>query len=345
MKRTWEQIILILLAALLCILPALTAAEEDYIVEEDGSKWYSDGRIEWADGTVSQRVDHDSGQQQDEDTSSSSGETAASQDGSPMIIDTGEEDPLAGIQVNEDGSITVESGQGGIDIEIEPTRAPLTEEEFAQRLEHAADLNGRETLTVYTDPKTGNRYAVEVRYMGIGRSMVVLNGKNTLVDTVNLQWATEAPEDKVLAVINTPGDGQAKMHAGKGAKTTVIGKCRLDKVVRVISTGKQWTLIDYEGMRGYVRTSSLEFFTNDHVEFDHAVLSFRGKTSGKNTINVRSRDETHRYLDSEHPFPVGTPITVFDIIDEWAEVDIGGWHCMINSAHLTLEEELISASN
>ena len=40
------------------------------------------------------------------------------------------------------------------------------------------------------------------------------------------------------------------------------------------------------------------------------------------------------------PVPgTGAPITVFDIIDEWAEVDICGWHGMILSKYVTVVEE------
>jgi len=337
------RLVSMLLAALLGLLPALCAGAESYVVEEDGSKWYADGHIEWADGSVTNSVNHDSGQTHTEDGASSSSASKQNADGS-ITVDTGEADPMAGIQRNADGSITVDSGVGGVDIEVEPTRAPLTAEEFAARVERAEMLNGRETLTVYTDPASGSRYVVEVRYMGIGRSLVVLEGEERLVNTVDLQWATDAPADKVLAVIDTPNNGHASLHAGKGRKTTVLTQCRLDKVVRVISTGKNWTMIDYEGMRGYVQTSSLEFFANDHVEFDAGLTSLKGKIKGKGTINVRSRDDTHRYLDPDSPYLVGTPITVFDIIDEWAEVDICGWHCLINSDYLTLENELVTAT-
>ena len=110
------------LAVLLCLPPCMAGAE-DYVLEEDGSKWYADGRVEWADGSVTQSVDHDRGEKQAEDSgSTSSGRNA---DGS-ITVDTGEADPMAGIEKNADGSITVESGEGGVDIEVEPTRAPLT---------------------------------------------------------------------------------------------------------------------------------------------------------------------------------------------------------------------------
>ena len=108
-----------LLAA--CLFLCACAFAESYTVEEDGSKWYDDGRIEWPDGTVTQQVDHDAGQTYDDDDSGSA--TVQNEDGSVTIV-TGEDDPMAGAKKNEDGSIEIESGTGGVDIDDSPTRAP-----------------------------------------------------------------------------------------------------------------------------------------------------------------------------------------------------------------------------
>ena len=132
------------------------------------------------------------------------------------IEDTsGIEDTLSGIQKNEDGSITIESGQGGVDIEVEPTRAPLTAEEWEALLARADARNGNYTPTFYRDPATGSVIEVQVVYMGIGRSMIMVNGQEKLVNTVELHWETEAPEDKVLAVINAPDEAQYQDYHGE----------------------------------------------------------------------------------------------------------------------------------
>lgn len=257
-------------------------------------------------------------------------------DGSITIVTT-ESDPV----VNPDGSITVESGQ--IIIETpETTRAPLEGDEWAQVLASVAARNGAETPTVYIDPVTGVTTPVEVVYMGIGRSMIVLNGKETLVNTVNLKWETEAPEDQVLAVVYAPRNGYAWLRKKPNNKITnpKIEKVRTDSVVRVISTGKNYTLVDYNGIRAYIQTSALEFSCNDHVEFDAGLVSVKGKVSGNDGVHVRSRDKGCRDLGE---YRLGTPITVFDIVDEWAEVDICGWHCRILSKFVTLEKETASA--
>ena len=149
-----------LLAA--CLFLCVCAFAESYTVEEDGSKWYDDGRIEWPDGTVTQQVDHDAGQTYDDDDSGSA--TVQNDDGSVTIV-TGEDDPMAGAKKNEDGSIEIESGTGGVDIEDSPTRAPLEGAEWEAALAGVSARNGSYTPTVWVDPATGKAVEAEVVYM------------------------------------------------------------------------------------------------------------------------------------------------------------------------------------
>ena len=329
---------IMLLCVLLCV---CVWAAADVEQDEDGGTWDWDSGIYTAPDGSTYNITQD-GEPDSSDSSSSGGSTSVTTSGGAMIIDTGDADPLAGMQQNADGSITIESGQGGVDIDIEPTRAPLTQEEWEDLLNRADARNGSYTATFYRDPATGNVSEVQVVYMGIGRSMITLNGQNKLVNTVDLTWETEAPEDKVLAVINTPKNGYAwlRMKPNNKITTAKLEQCRLDKVVRVINTGKRWTLIDYDGRRGYVQTSSLEFFANDHTDFETGLLSVKGKTSGKETCNIRSRDEKHRVLAD---YPQGTPVTVFDVIEDFAQIDVCGWFCTVNTKFLTMEKETASA--
>ncbi len=264
--------------------------------------------------------------------------TVQNPDGSMTVI-TSDTDP---VQHNSDGSITVESGQVQGPQEPETTRAPLEGAEWQAVLDSVAARNGAETPTVYKNPATGETSTVEVVYMGIGRSMIRLNGEQMLVDTVNLSWKTEAPEDKVLAVVDAPKAGYAWLRREPSNKITnpKIEQVRTDTVLRVIATGKNWTLVDYNGMRAYIQSGSLEFFRNDHTDFDKGLISVKGKTKGKDTVHVRSRDKGCRDLGE---YRLGTPITVFDIIDEWAEVDLGGWHCRVLTKYVTLTQETASA--
>ena len=341
MKKNRRSITFLLITAALLCLCAFASAE--YTVEEDGSKWYSDGHIEWADGTVTQQVDHDKGQKYDDDDGSGGSAGVKNDDGSMTII-TGDDDPLPNAKRNEDGSIEIESGTGGVDIQDSPTRAPIEGEDWEALLNSVAARNGTETPTIWIDPSSGKVYSVSVVYMGIGRSRVSLNGREMMVNTVDLKWETTAPEDKVLATVNAPRVGYAWLRKMPSSKITnpKLQQIRTDTVLRVLAAGDNWTFVDYDGMRAYVQTESLEFFANDHTDFDAGYVSSKGKITGKDTVHARSRDRGCRDLGE---YKLGTPITVFDIIDEWAEVDICGWHGRILSKFVTFESELITAES
>ena len=317
-----------MISGLLCFCLSLCAfaLSESYVEEKDGSKWYENGRIEWADGTVTQAVSDD---KDNTGTESSTGENGS---GSSVVH-------------NEDGSITVITSDedpnfdGSLDLPPEPTRAPLEGDEWKAALEGVAAANGDSTPTVWTDPATGEAYLVEdVVYMGIGRSMVVLNGKKQFVNTVDLKWETEAPEDKVLATVASRYVWMRK-KPGNDKKNLKFMQIYRDSVMRVVKTGKNWTMVDYGGYRGYVATGSLEFFCNDHTEIEAGYISYKGKIKGNTPIQVRDLS-TMKILES---YKIGTPVTVFDVLDDWTEIDVEGWHCVIRNEYVTLEKELASA--
>ena len=324
-----------LLCAVLCLCLCAFASASGVETDEEGGIWDYDNGI-YTDPSGNQHEITPEGVDEGQGSSVTQNENGA------IVIDTGEEDPLADAKRNEDGSIEIESGQGGVDIETSPTRAPLEGDDWKALLARASTRNGSETPTVWIDSRTGEAAQVDVVYMGIGRSKVVLNGQEILVNTVDLRWETTADEAHMLAVIKAPKLGYAWMREKPSSKITCakIKQCRTDMVVRVLGTGKNWTFIDCDGMRGYVLTSSLEFFYNDHVEFETGCLSVKGKTTGKNTAVARSRDKGKRSLKD---CKVGTPITIFDIVDEWAYVDIEGFYCRLETKYVTIDKETASA--
>lgn len=334
-KKDWKRYAAALLCAVLCLGFCACAFASGVEQDEEGGTWDYDRGI-YTDPTGQQHPITPEGVDEGD-----SGSSVISGGDGAIVIDTGEEDSIPDAKRNADGSIEVESGQGGVDIDEGPTRAPLEGEEWEALLAGVAARNGSETPTVWTDPATGNAVQVEVVYMGIGRSMIRLNGQQMLVKTVELKWETTADEAHVLAVIKAPKQGYAWMRKKPNNDKTnpKFLQCRTDAVVRVLGTGKNWTFIDYDGNRGYVQTGSLEFFYNDHTDFDIGVLSVKGKTTGKGYASARSRDKGMRNLGEYY---AGTPITVFDIIDKWAYVDIGGFFCRLESKFVTIEKETAS---
>ena len=76
-------------------------------------------------------------------------------------------------QGEEDGSTTGSAG--------------LTPEEWRARMDKAMQANGVSTGTVYVD-ENGTATPVEVSYVGLGRSEVILNGVAVMVPPVKALW-------------------------------------------------------------------------------------------------------------------------------------------------------------
>ena len=325
MKRAANGLRTILFPVLcicLCLFLCIAAADTGIIRDDDGGIWnYDNGTYTDPDGNVHPitpgGVNDDGG---DDHATIDNG------DGSITII-TNDDDPVV------NGLVTPPP---------EATRAPIEGDDWKALLDSVAARNGADTPTVWIDPVTDQSTVTEVVYMGIGRSMVVLDGKQALVNTVDLKWQTDAPEDKVLATIEAPKNGYAWLRKKPNSDKTnpKIAQVRTNSVVRVISAGQNWTLIDYEGLRGYVQSSSLEYYANDHTDFEAGYLSLNGKIKGNDTVWIRSTDKGERMLKE---CVIGTPVTVFDIIDDWAEIDSCGFHCRIKANRVTMEKEIAAA--
>ncbi len=205
--------------------------------------------------------------------------------------------------------------------------------------------NGAYTKTFYTDD-AGKETEVEVRYMGLARSNVVIDGKPQLVDTWRLKWETKAPEDKVIAVVDPPrGTGTVRFYAKKSDKSLILYHVKSNRVVRVVSVGKTWALVDIDNSecpRGYIKTQYLDFYPNIPMAYRSAKVSVNGYTKGKDTVHIRASDNAGAGQIDE--FKLGTQMSVYAQNSKWSEVDIGGYHAFILSKHVTFDEEPAGAS-
>lgn len=213
----------------------------------------------------------------------------------------------------------------------------LTREEWEARMAKAQKKNGSTTGTVWTDAE-GQSHAATIITLGLGISEIRANGEVMRVPTSTLSWDTEAPDDKVLGIVNANKQGYATLRSKASKKAFVMDRCITDSVVRIISYGKNWCMVDYQGMRGYLLTDTLNFYSNEPREFKNGCISFRGKTSGsKNTIHTRAAAKSSSRQLGE--YPVGTPVAVFSSDEKWSEIDIDGYHCYVMSEFVTLTDE------
>ena len=334
MSRTafWK----VLVSAVLCLfLCAGAAAESGVVTDEEGGTWnYDTGVYTAPDGSQYEIYDGDTGGGSD-----NSGYTGTKQnaDGSVTIY-TGDEDSV--IQ-NADGSISVESGT--IQIRDETESKPMTAEEYQAQRDRIAEQNGRYTQTFYRQA-ADQIYPVEVVYLGLARSMILLQGSEQLVNTCDLMWETDAPEDKVLAVINTPKVGYAWLRAkpSTNKKVMKMEKCTTSSVVRVLDTNKTWTFIDYNGVRGYVKTASLTFYDNAPRTYQMGTACVNGKILKGEVVPLRAaaKSSSRKLADCA----MSTPLTIFSQDGKWVEVEALGFHGYIESKHVLMEANLLDTT-
>ena len=236
--------------------------------------------------------------------------------------------PPAGVTMTTDGGMVVESGTMGTgeDQNSGNTSPGLTQEEWEARWQKAVARNGEYTETWYLGPEK-EPVPVDVVYMGLARSRVVLGGQETMVNTCDLIWATSAPEDKVIAVVDANRVGYAALRAKTSTKAFILDHCITQKVVRVLSVGENWCMVDYEGIRGYVLTAALSFYPNTMQGYDTGLIGIKGRVTGKSTIKVRAKAKQNARILGD--YVVGTPLTIFNRDDKWCEVDVAGFHCYI----------------
>ena len=310
MKRTG---ILVFILALCLGVSALASGGVEY--DDDGGVWdYNKGTYTTKEGQTVSIIDEDAATK-----------TVRNADGSMTII-TNEKDIIQ----NPDGSIVLESGQV-MTVKTEADRAAEHEKGWAAGMAKAASVNGAYTPTFYTDAE-GNELEVPVAYMGLGRSMITLNGEKVLVDTSSLRWETEAPENKVIAVVKQ--NGYAKLHSKKDSKSLVMDKVPYGQILRVVNTGKRWTFVDYKGLRGYVATNYLTFYANEKKEYQSGVIATRaGKTKGTITVHVRNKPNGKQ----QEEYTIGTPVTVLAIDGDWAQVEVEGHSCYLKKEFIVFE--------
>ena len=256
------------------------------------------------------------------------GMTVTSSDGSSAGLPEG-------AVINPDGSVTLESGSLQIDDGSTGESGHLTQAEWEARMAKAAARLGSTTGVAYVDGD-GTAYPASIVKLGLGRSTITIGEEAFLVPTSSLVWDTEAPEDQKLAVVATTKQTYATLRAKKSQKAFVMGHCDKCTVLLVISVGKTWTMVDDNGLRGYVLTSTLAFYDNQPKEYVPGIITVKGKTPRGNTVHVRSSNKNTARQIAE--YPVGTPITVFNQEGKWSEIDVEGLHCFILSEFVTLQD-------
>lgn len=189
-----------------------------------------------------------------------------------------------------------------------------------------------EDLKVTLHTEEGETSRVTLQVLGTAQC-VVHDGKQMLtVNTEDLEWETEAEEDQRLAIIYAPKTGKATLRASASTKAKSLGQCEAGRIVIVLKVGKTFTRVLYDGKEGCVLTSALTFSGAVPAgEFSTATLCYKGRTDTSATISVYTAASTKRKIDQ---WRVGNDVVVLDENGSWTEVEIDGWHGFVKSDYL-----------
>lgn len=178
---------------------------------------------------------------------------------------------------------------------------------------------------------------VTVEQLGSTTSKVRYNGTTTEVNTADLVFSSDVPEGKRIAVVYAPNTGKASLRAKASSSADVLKKCKAGTIVSVLEYGKKFCKINYNGSVGYILTSCLQFISPDEQPVGTGVLTYKGKATGRTTINVRNDADGDSAKITE--WRTGTEVLVFGKEGKWYEVEANGMRGFVKEEFLTMNEE------
>ena len=187
-----------------------------------------------------------------------------------------------------------------------------------------------------TTTSNGN-VQVPLELLGSTTSKVTYNGATTEVATADLVFSTDVPEDKRIAVVYAPNTGKASLRAKASSSADVLKKCKAGTIVSVLEYGKKFCKINYNGSVGYILTSCLQFISPDEQSVGTGVLTYKGKATGRTTINVRNDADGDSAKITE--WKTGTSVQVYGEKDGWYEIEANGMRGYVMEKFLTMENE------
>ena len=143
-----------------------------------------------------------------------------------------------------------------------------------------------------------------------------------------------APQDQRLAVIFAPNTGHAALRKGPKESAKLLKNCKAGVIVQVLEAGEVYAKVDYKGTAGYVKNTSMQFFAPTEAQ-GTGLLSYRGKTNGSTTVNVRCKADKNSWIVAQ--WETGTEVTVLSFADGWYEIEAHGIHGYVLAQYLTVQ--------
>ena len=186
--------------------------------------------------------------------------------------------------------------------------------------------------------ENGEEQNAALKQLGTVFSEIEFENEKLSVPTADLRWdsADEAP---MLAVVETSKSGKASMRSKADGKGSAVKSVAAGRIVLVLETGEKYTKVSCDGKEGYMDNEVLRFVpvTAPAGDVLTGAISFKGKTKGTATVNVRLKDTKKSRVIKQ--FTIGTPVVVIERGSEWTEIDIAGYRGHVMNEFLNVEGE------
>ncbi len=195
-----------------------------------------------------------------------------------------------------------------------------------------------EEMDFYLVLKDGSMEYVELLSAGTVYSRVRVNGEKTYVPTCFLMYETDnVPDEMRYAMINAQKNGYATMYTKASNRSSVVNRIMTNRVALVLDAGTKYSRVWVDDCVGYIQTSSLTFLPGNSVSTAIAKMSYNGKTTSSNSINIHMNGKNRSRILAD--VKCGTQLTVFSTTDDgWTEIEANGWHAWVLSKYVTYDD-------
>lgn len=183
---------------------------------------------------------------------------------------------------------------------------------------------------------TAEEKTVTLSRLGVLTSSIIRDGVTEEIATRELSFGGDVPAEQAIAVIHAPQSGKCTLRERASDEAKAIQKSKAGTVVSVLEYGRKYCKINDNGTVGYVQTSCLKFYGGEVESLGVGTLTYKGKATGKTTINVRGDAKKGSARITE--WKTGTEVIVFDLRDGWYEIEHDGVHGYVMDDFLTMKE-------
>ena len=176
---------------------------------------------------------------------------------------------------------------------------------------------------------------ISVKTWGFHSSVILVDGKEQIVPTHELTFSEKVDAAKRVAYIHAPRTGRCYLRAKASDKGDVLDKCPAGTIVQVVSYGKNYCQIVFEGQVGYVQTACLKFADQEAEILGTTVLTYNGKATGNAEVPIRNDKSNDSAIVVK--LRSGTEVVVLSKSGKWYEVECEGLHGFVHENFMDAE--------